>query len=320
MWAAFIRLCMQDVDCLHSQPQPATANLCSSCQEPSSYNPLCGWNYSTGPFSDSSIVSNRGAIDLLDTWESILSFPCTLSNLLRDRPALLMISRHSLHSLSAQVTPQWSPVIHTDTIHASAHTCKHHPCGPKDYSHVTIGIAMSSSTGTFKSKIISWIIALINVLWSMPRCCCCPFLFVFSHTGCHKQGVFPQPPLLLDFDLVFLPLTLCLLLYFPLPPGFPPEGCVSIGLKGEIIHVLHTSVWDLRNVLFVWNPEQCVLKIQIKHSAHISKIWRCLTLVTAYDVTVFFYCTPTHLTFAHSVEGEKNTILPSLTEPSLWQN
>lgn len=32
--------------------------------------------------------------------------PCTLSNLLRDRLALLMISRQSLHSLNAQVTPQ----------------------------------------------------------------------------------------------------------------------------------------------------------------------------------------------------------------------
>lgn len=209
-----------------------------------SYNPLCGWNYSTGPFSDSSIVSNMGAMDLLDTRESILSFPCTLSNLLRDRPALLMISRQSLHSLSAQVTPRW----YTQIQYMHLHTRKHHPCGPKDYSHVTISTAVSSSTRTFNSQMIEWITSF-NGLWSMARSSVHFCLFSLTEAVI-KKVCFLSLPLLLWRTLT-LGFCLCSLSLFVSFCISPAPWIVSIGLKGEIINVLHTSVWDLRNILFV---------------------------------------------------------------------
>lgn len=46
------------------------------------------WNYRVGLHSHSSFVSDLEGTDLLDTWECILSFPCTLSSLLWDRLAL----------------------------------------------------------------------------------------------------------------------------------------------------------------------------------------------------------------------------------------
>lgn len=93
-----------------------------------------------------------------------------------------------------------------------------------------------------------------------------------------------------------------------------------MGLKGEIIYVLHTSIWNLRNSV---GPEMldCVWlkKIKRKHFAYISKIWRCLTLGTAYDFTVFFFCTPTYLIFVHSFEGKTDSCISQI-ELSLWQN
>ncbi|TNN03104.1 hypothetical protein fugu_000133, partial [Takifugu bimaculatus] len=75
-------------------------------------------------------------------------------------PALLMISRQSLHSLSDQVTP---PVVQTDTIHVSAHACEHHLRGPTDHSHVTIS---NATTGPLSLNYL--VNHGFNVLWSMP--------------------------------------------------------------------------------------------------------------------------------------------------------
>lgn len=69
---------------LSSRPHPPTA---AHVRKPA-LRIVCEVELQCGLYSRSSFVSALEGTDLLDTWESVLSFPCTLSSLLREGPAL----------------------------------------------------------------------------------------------------------------------------------------------------------------------------------------------------------------------------------------